>query len=152
MKRGLLLSLVLVGLLAITGCGGSKSKTMTCTRTGTVTEGTTFDYKYVVEYSGDYVDEIHITEKIVSDNSEYLETLKTAVEAIYAPYDGIKYHDYDVNIKGDTLVSHRNIDYKNIDTDKLIKADESNKTLIKDGKVKVSDVKEIYKGLSLECK
>jgi len=150
MKRGIFLSLLLVLMLTVTGCG-SKSKTMTCTRTGTITKGTTFDYKYVVKYSGDYVDEINITEKVESDNSTYLETLKDTVEAIYAPYDGIKYHEYDVKIDGDKLISHRNINYKKIDTDKLIEADSTNKALIKDGKVKLSDVKDIYKALEFKC-
>ena len=152
MKRGIILSVLLMLLVVVTGCG-SKSNTLTCTRQGTVTEGTTYDYKYVVKYSGDYVDEINITEQIKSNNPEYLKTLKTAVESIYAPYDGIEYHNYDVEIKGDRLISHRDINYKKIDTDKLIEADSSNSSLIKNGKVKLADVKKIYQNdLNLECK
>lgn len=151
MKRGIILSVLLMLLVVVTGCG-NKQKTMTCTRKGTVTDGTTFNYKYVVKYTGDYVDEINITEEVVSDNDTYLKTLETAVETMYAPYKDIKYHDYDINIKGNTLTSHRNINYKKVDTDKLIEADSTNSTLIKDGKVKLDDVKSIYKQLQLECK
>lgn len=153
MKRGVYLSLLFIMVLVLaTGCG-QKQKTMTCTRKGTITTGTTFDYNYKVTYTGKYVDELNIIETVKSDSSEYLETLKETVEAIYEPYDGIKYHTWDVSVKGDTLTSHRNIDYSKIDTDKLIEIDSANAQLIKDGKVSIDTVKSLYESqLGLTCK
>ena len=153
MKKVILGSVLVMLLVVTTGCGNTeKQKSMSCSRTGTIASGTTFEYNYKVDYTGKYVDVINIEEKLVSDNSEYLETVKESVEEMYSKFDGIKYHGYDVEVTNSELISHRYIDYKHIDTDKMLEVDSAFAAIIKDGKVAVSDVKAVYEQLGLTCK
>lgn len=149
MKK-ILLPIFLITICLFTGCGAKEEKTMTCTRTLNQS-GIKMDFNYTVDYKGDYVTNLKVVEKVISDDEEILETYKDQVEAIYEPYDGIKYYDYSVEIKDDALISTLNINYSKIDTDKMLEVDSSNKQVIKDGKVKLADVEAIYKQLGFSC-
>lgn len=149
MKK-ILLSILLVTICLITGCGTKQEKTMTCTRTLSQS-GIKMDLTYIIKYKDDYVTNLESIETVISDDNNILETYKKEAESIYKPYNGIKYYDYSVEIEGDTLVSTLNINYSKVDTDKMIKVDSSNKQIIKDGKVKLSDVESIYKQIGLNC-
>ncbi len=149
MKK-ILLPIFLITICLFTGCGSEKGKTMTCTRTMNQS-GIKFDFNYTVDYKDDYVMNLKTVEKVISDNAEILESYKEQVEAIYAPYDGIEYYDYDVKIDGDTLTSTLNINYSKIDTDKMIEVDATNKKIIKDGKIKLADVESTYKKMGFSC-
>ena len=123
---------------------------MTCTRTAT--QGTLkLDVNYTVTYSGKYVKKVESTEKIISSSTSALETYKKTVENIYAPYNDIEYYDTEVSIDGDTLTSKVVIDYENIDTDKLIKLDSSIGNIVKNGKIKIEDMKSIYEQTGATC-
>lgn len=152
MKKRVLLGVLLAAVVMITGCGKEETKELTCTRTATVTTGVEMKLNYNVTYAGDYVKVIKTDEKIITDNKAYLETYKKTVENLYSPYKGIDYYEYDVSINGNTLTSKTNINYEKVDTDKLIKVDSANASLIKDGKVKIDDVKSLYESLGASCK
>ena len=142
--------LVLILTVCLTGCSLGGTKTMTCTRTAT--QGTLkLDVNYTVTYSGKYVKKVESTEKIISSSTSALETYKKTVENIYAPYNDIEYYDTEVSIDGDTLTSKVVIDYENIDTDKLIKLDSSIGNIIKNGKIKIEDMKSIYEQTGATC-
>ena len=142
--------LVLILTVCLTGCSLGGTKTMTCTRTAT--QGTLkLDVNYTVTYSGKYVKKVESTEKIISSSTSALETYKKTVENIYAPYNDIEYYDTEVSIDGDTLTSKVVIDYENIDTDKLIKLDSSIGNIVKNGKIKIEDMKSIYEQTGATC-
>lgn len=167
MKKITKLSIVLlVGLLVFTGCSDNNdkkldkdsekgssvqenkdAKVLRCTKTGEVTTGVEADLTYEVTYTGSYVDKVHTVEKLTSDNEQYLNQYKTLVEAGYSPYKDIKYYDYDIKVKNGMLTSTVDINYAKIDTDKMIEIDSNNSLLIKDGKVKLSDIQEMYEQL-----
>lgn len=176
MKKNLLLVTLLIMTLVLTGCGSDKEKTETsnnketnttnnsikdttteeskvlnCTRSVTVSEGVRMELSYKATYKGDYVELIETEEKVISDDSTVLETYKNQVESIYSPYKDIEHYNYNVEINGNTLTSTTNIDYSKIDTDKLIAIDSANATLIKDGKVKIADVKLMYQTVGATC-
>ncbi|MEI3530485.1 MAG: DUF1307 domain-containing protein [Bacilli bacterium] len=153
MKKGILLSLVLTALLVITGCNNSgEEKTLNCTRNATITDGVKMELNYKATYKGDYVQLVETTEKIISDNAAYLENYKSSVEGLYAPYKKIEHYNYNVEIKDNTLISTTKIDYSKIDTDKLIEIDSANSSLIKDGKIKIDDIKSLYESIGATCK
>ncbi|MCI9434987.1 MAG: YehR family protein [Bacilli bacterium] len=145
-----LLPIFLIIICLLTGCGAKEEKTMTCTRTLNQS-GIKMDLTYIVKYKDEYVTNLKSIEKVTSDDDSILETYKKEAESIYKPYNGIKYYDYSVEIDDDTLISTLNINYSKVDTDEMIKADSSNKQIIKDGKVKLSDVESIYKQIGLSC-
>lgn len=153
MKKKIFLSLILVAVLFVTGCGGKEeSKTLTCTRKATVTTGVDMDLTYKVTYKGDYVQLVETEEKVISTNKTYLDTYKTTVEDLYAPYKDVEHYEYNVSVSGDTLTSKTKIDYEKIDTKKLIDIDSANGTLIKDGKIKLTDIQSVYEGMGASCK
>lgn len=128
------------------------TKVLRCTKTGEVTTGVEADLTYEVTYTGSYVDEVHTVEKLTTDNEQYLEQYKTLVEAGYSPYKYVKYYDYDVQVKDGVLTSTVDINYAKIDTDKMIEIDSNNSLLIKNGKVKLSDIQDMYEQLGAVCK
>lgn len=138
-----------VTLLA-SGCG-EKEETLTCKRTATVTEGVKMDLNYKVKYKGDYVSLVESEETVTSSNKEYLETYKEKVESLYSPYKDVEFYEYDVKVDDDKLISKTSINYEKIDTKKMIEIDSANGSLIKDGKVKVEDIKAVYSSLGVTC-
>lgn len=151
MKKGLLLSVVLLLVVVVTGCGKVTTKTMTCTMKGMVSEGITMKNEYKVTYTGKYVDMVESIESVTSDSEKVLETYKETIEAMYAPYKDIKYYDYDVTINGDTLTSVAKINYAKIDTKAMIEVNSANKALLGDGKLALDDLKEVYKQMGADC-
>lgn len=154
MKRvSKILFVFLLGIVFLTGCGDKEAqeKTMICTRNATLTEGTTLNVEYTVTYQGDYVKKVYSNEKTSSDNTEYLNQMKTMVENTYSPYKDLEYYDYNIQLDGNTLTSQLTIDYDKIDTDKMIEIDSANAMLIKDGKVKVEDLEAQYNNIGAIC-
>lgn len=151
MYKKVIAALAIVGMLFVTGCGNEESKTMTCTRNATVTTGVEMALNYKVTYKGNYVQLVESEEKITADDKDYLETYETTVKNMYSPYDGVEHYNYDVKVEGDTLTSTTKIDYEKIDTKKLIEIDSANGSLIKDGKIKIDDIKSAYESVGATC-
>lgn len=107
---------------------------------------------YKVSYTGNYVTRVKSEESIETSDTSTLNTYKEQIEKIYSPYKDVKYYQYNVTIDGNKLVSTVDINYALIDTDKLIEIDSANSQLIKEGKVKISDVKSLYEQLGATCK
>ena len=151
--RKVLLTVLLVTVLMVTGCSSSEeTKTLTCTRNATVTTGVRMELSYKATYKGDYVELIETEEKVISDNESVLDTYKTSIESLYSPYKDVEYYNYSVDVSGDTLTSKTRIDYSKIDTDKLIEIDSANASLIKDGKIKIDDIRTMYESAGATCK
>lgn len=161
------LLVLLLGVVLLTGCESTakkenkdnnnktevkeEQKQMVCTRKATVTEGVTLDVKYTVDYTGEYINKVYSNEKVISSNKQYLEAYKEQVDKIYAPYKNLEHYDTNVRIEGDTLISEATIDYDKIDTDKMIEIDSSIGQIIKDGKIKVADMKTMYTSIGATC-
>lgn len=145
MKKSFLLVSLLVMTLLVTGCSSDReTKTLTCTRNATVADGVRMELLYNATYTGSYVDLIETEEKIISDNKSVLETYKNTIESMYSAYKDVEHYYYDVTISGDTLTSITKIDYSKIDTNKMIEIDSSNASLIKNGKVRIKDLRKTY--------
>lgn len=153
MKKGILYAMLLVMILGITGCNAKEErKTLNCTRNVTIEEGTRMELWYQVTYTGDFVEVIETEEKVISNNTDFLETFRDNVEKLYSPYKNVEHYDYDVQISGDTLTSKTRIDYSQIDTNQMLEIDSANESLIHDGKIKISDIKLMYESLGVTCK
>ncbi len=152
MKKKHVLLIGLIGMVFIlSGCGRSSEKTMTCSRTLNQS-GIKTSLEYVITYQDSYVNRIKSKETIQMDDDSLLEQYKEQVEAIYTPYKDVKYYTYNVSIEDHTLISTADIDYAHIDTDKLIEIDSANSSLIKNGKISISDMKSVYEQLGATCK
>ena len=77
--------------------------------------------------------------------------MKAQIESLYSPYNDIEYYEYNVKIEDNKLTSTVDINYEKVDTDKLLEIDSANGQLIKDGKIKVNDIKSVYESLGAIC-
>ena len=68
---------------------------------------------------------------------------------MYLVYKNVEHYYYDVTISGNTLTSITKIDYSKIDTDKMIEIDSANASLIKNGKIRLTDLRETYESSSV---
>lgn len=153
MKKRLFGVLVVAMMVAVTGCGkGDSTKILTCTLDQEVQTGTNISSTYKVTYKGDYVNLVETTEKITSDNSEYLQLVKKITEQTYAQFDDVKHYDYKVEVKDDTLTSTTKINYEKMNTDDLIEVNPDIESILDDGKLKLADIKKVYEQLGAECK
>lgn len=166
MKRNKLLIILFALMLIVTGCSSKESDTnktdgkndtktedkasvdetkiLTCTADKTDELGSVINAIYKVTYKGEYVDLIETEEKVTSDNSQVLNYYKEAIESTYLPYKDLEHYNYSVVLKDNQVISTTKIDYSKIDTNKMIEINSSMKSLIKNGKVKMSDVKSLY--------
>lgn len=148
------LLVLLIGIILLTGCSKKEeaAKTTTCKRITTLSDNIKMDLKYTITYNKkEYVTKVYSIETVTSDNTSVLNSYKTQVEKVYEPYKDIKYYDYDVRIENKKLISEVTIQYDKIDTDKMIKIDSANSNLIKDGKVKLDDIKTYYTSMGITC-
>lgn len=145
-----LVAVLCTGVILLTGCGSEEEKVMECSRT--INQSTVkMELSYNVSYKGDYVTKVKSTEKITTDDTTTLEAYKTQVESVTNSFKDIEYYNHNVTIDGNTLTSTIDIDYENIDTDKMIEIDSSMKQIIKDGKVAVKDIESIYNQMGITC-
>ena len=123
---------------------------MTCTRSMNQNNIKT-NLKYSVSYDGDYVTRVKSVETIETDSEDILNSYKSQIESLYSPYKDVDYYKYDVEVNDNKLTSTVDINYEKVDTDKLLEIDSANGQLIKDGKIKVSDIKSVYESLGAIC-
>ena len=147
MKKMFALGCTFVAAICLTGCGSNDTeKVMTCKKEQTVSTGLKGEYTYEVSYKGKYVTVLKSTEKLVAEDSvkSTLPMYKEAVENVYKPYKDVDNYSAKVDVKDYVLTSIVEINYAKIDTDKLISIDKNNAQLIKNGKVKIDDIKSYY--------
>lgn len=174
MKKYLRILAILFVAVALVGCGSknlekdndkddevliqknvkdikNKEKTTTCTQ-----KTNTDEYKLINEYviysTDEYVDKVVTTETIESDNEDILDTLEDYVDELYSTYDK-KYGGYTYNIerKNGKLVAKTTIDYKKMDLEEFANDNEDFEKYIKNDKLLLSGVKELYKSMDIEC-
>ncbi|MDD3241552.1 MAG: DUF1307 domain-containing protein [Bacilli bacterium] len=150
MKKIVCLSVLLLLVFTLTGC--EKAKVMKCSRTSEISETMKISTEFKITYVNNTVKKVSTIEKLTSKEGTYLEAYKTSVESTYAPYDDIKYYNYDIEIEDDTLITKVNIDYSKIDLKELIKADTNNSELISEGKIDFKKLVELYKSIGSTCK
>lgn len=171
MKKNKLLIILFALMLVITGCSAkekdttktedktstktedkidsNETKILTCTANKTDEVGSTIGAVYKVVYKGEYVDLIETEEKVTSDNEQVLNYYKETIEGVYLPFKDLEHYDYNVVLKDNQVISTTKIDYSKIDTNKMIEINSAMKTIIKDGKVKVSDIRSLYESAQI---
>lgn len=154
MKKILRSSIVLVMVLLLAGCGSNRSVSSDgvkkCTRTGTVTNGST-EMNYEVYYKGEYVVLLHSTEKIISDSSSVLDTYEEAYKSIFKQYEGLEYYDNKVTRSNNSVTNEITINYEKIDMGKLLDIEGEEDNVIENGKVKLDTWLSFAKKYGVTC-
>ncbi len=142
-------------IFLLSGCGTTEetkepSKKMICE--SKATQGNVkMDLHYEVSYYKENVQKVETKEILTSNSTETLEGYQKTIQNIYKNYDGIDYYNYDIQLEGNTLTSTVSIDYEKVDTNKLLSVDSSTEQLIKNGKVKLEDIKKVYESVGATC-
>lgn len=147
-------SIVLVMVLLLAGCGSNSSVSSDgvkkCTRTGTVTNGST-KMNYEVYYKGEYVVLLHSTEKIISDSSSVLDTYEEAYKNIFKQYEGLEYYDNKITRSSNSVTNEITINYEKIDMGKLLDIEGEEDNVIENGKVKLDTWLSFAKKYGVTC-
>lgn len=152
MKKKIILSLVLsIIVLGCTGCN-PETGTMTCTMSSYPTEGITLRSTYKAQYKNNIVTKLETVEQVIAEDEDNLETYKDRIDELYNGYQGLDHYENKTTIEDNTLTSTTTIDYSKVDTDKLIEIDSGNAKLIKDGKVNIDDLQDMYRQNGCNCK
>ena len=147
-------SIVLVMVLLLAGCGSNSSVSSDgvkkCTRTGTVTNGST-EMNYEVYYKGEYVVLLHSTEKIISDSSSVLDTYEEAYKNIFKQYEGLEYYANKITRSSNSVTNEITINYEKIDMGKLLDIEGEEDNVIENGKVKLDTWLSFAKKYGVTC-
>lgn len=164
MKKSSLLILILVCLLAITGCEKKEVVTTSdgeeinvtkmhhqhCTRTGTANDAEV-NLNYDIYFTGDILNVLKSEEQVISSNPDVLTTYEDAYKKIHSNYDGLDYYDASV-VRGDTAVTSTiTIDYDKIDINDLLAIEGEEDNIIENGQAKVDKWLELAKKFGTKC-
>ncbi len=150
--------LVFIFLLLFSGCGKKEEKTENEVTTGQIeTEsvitcslsksGAQFDLSttYTIYHDGRYVNYSHVVTHLFSSNSSLLnQTYKSENDNYKRMNDKYGGYDYDVSILNNKVVSDVKIYYSKMDLQKLVGDDPSLSKYIRNSKMLVEGLKELY--------
>ena len=170
MKKSKYIILILF-LFFVVGCGNNTSSTSNnkpvrsnggvvntskmahkhCTRSATAGDGVSVDLQYDLYYTGDILNILVSTEKVITASDETLTTYEEAYKKIYKNYEGLKYYDTSV-VSGDTTVtSNITINYDKLDINKLLEIEGKDDNIIENGKAKVDKWISLAKKFGTKC-
>ena len=124
---------------------------LTCSREASAGSGVDVNLDYEIYYQGEYIQILHSTEQVVTDDQDTLDEYEDAYKGIYKNYEGLKYYDNTVTRTNDSVTSDTVINYGKIDTDKLLAIEGEDYNVIKDGKVKLDDWLEFAEQFGTKC-
>lgn len=154
MKKKLLLTIVMGGVLLFSGCGNKEQKLSCTINKNDVVNGyeMTSDYNVIAE--GNKVTKVKTTEVVESDSEEILKYFKQYIENTYTKMDeNYGGYDFEANIKDNKLTVDTTIDYTVLDVEKLIKDDSTMKQFVdKNNNLTFDGVKKLYEALGATCK
>ena len=90
-------------------------------------------------------------EKVSFHDSDYRDLFKKTMEEMYADYNDLKYYDISIQVDGNNLISTTTIDYSRMDMDKMLEINPAMSSIIKNGKIKLDDLKLVYSMSGVSC-
>ena len=164
MKKVFILICLLIVSVILCGCEDKKKEVIIngepvntstmehkhCTREANVTNGEA-KLEYEIYYTGDKLNLLISSEKIISASSDVLNTYEEAYKNIHSYYSNLDNYDTEV-VRGDTTVlSKMTINYDKIDISKLIEIEGEEDNIFEDGVPKVSKWLTLAKKFGTKC-
>ena len=112
---------------------------LNCSREGSAGSNTEVNLNYELYYQGDYLQILHSTEQIITEDENTLDEYENAYHSIYLNYQDLDYYDTAIIRTSNSVTNDTVINYSKIDTDKLLEIEGEEDNVIKDGKVKLQD-------------
>ena len=159
MKKGLL---ILLASVLLTGCESNETvddnnvepelSTITCVMDDVSYDGYTLDSEYIVNYNGDYVDNVVTTETVTSDSEDILDYMEEYLNQTYqVSSDTYGGYTYDISRSSNQVSANVTIDYNIMDLDQFQEDQPSISSYIEDGKFLVSGIVEMYESFGATC-
>lgn len=155
----LLLTLVVGGCTKKTESGievksstdlSGKHGVLHCSRGATVTNGVA-DLSYDITYSDGYITKMHSKEIVSSTDKQVLDTYENAYKNSFKPYENLQYYDNNITRSSDKVISDTVIQYDKVDMDALSAIENSEYSVIKNGKISVNDWLEFAEKFGTKC-
>lgn len=123
---------------------------LNCTyKNNTNTMNTVLNYR--LSFKNKNVTKLETEEIIESTDEELIKTYKESLEELSKKYDGLKYYKTNITNENNKLIVKTTIEYNKIDMKKYLQI-EGEKSYIKNNKLKVKKIKEIYENNGATCK
>ena len=135
----------------ISGSETEGMEKLTCSREADAGEGVDVNLDYEIYYQGEYIQILHSTEQIVTEDQATLDEYENAYKKIYKNYEGLKYYDNNIDRTDNSVTNDTVINYGKIDTNKLLEIEGEEDNVIKDGKVKLSDWLDFAEQFGTKC-
>lgn len=157
MRKIILVILVLV--LGITGCSKKEEKeekvldSFKCSlNVSNPNLGYSTTSEYIVYYEGDFVNNVEITETILSDDSDILDYLKSEINDMYKPLkEKYKGYSYKVTRDNGKIVSRVNVDYTKMDITMYLRDNPEQEQYFLGNKLTVEGIIDIYDSMEIGC-
>lgn len=146
MKKLLCLMLV---ILVCSACG--KKDITECSYTGEAQEGMNVSYYYKITSSNGFVDKLESEEVITFQNEGDAKSFKEVMESTYEPYEELKYYNFNISLKNNTVMRKSSVNYAKIDMKKLQEITGDNSLNADNGKIKLEDMQNVYKKIGAIC-
>lgn len=167
MKRSSIIIVLILSLFLVTACQERKNqekvisngetvdtsqmKHKSCTRDASAGDGIDVTLSYDLYYTGENLNILHSSEKVVATSSETLDEYEKAYKKIDSNYVNLKYYDSNVT-RGDTSVTRDlTINYDKIDIDGLLAIEGEEDNIIENGKAKVDKWMTLAKKFGTKC-
>ena len=121
-----------------------------CTRSGSLNGGEV-ELNYELYSTGEVLNRLESYEKVISSNSDLLNTYEDAYQKINKNYEGLEYYDASVVREDDFVLNTIKIDYDHIDIKKLLDIEGEEDNIIEDGVAKVDKWLELAKKFGTTC-
>lgn len=124
---------------------------LACSRSANGADGAQVELAYEIDYNKGYITSLRSIEKVISDNSSVLDKYESAYKKIFVAYKSLDYYTNKVTRSDTTVVSNTLIEYDKVDMDKLKSIEGEEDSVIKDGKVALSDWLEFAENFGTKC-
>lgn len=168
MKKSKILILIGIMILLLTGCdstNSSKDKVVSngenvntsnmghkhCTREATAGSGIDVNLNYDLYYTGENINILHSEEKVMSADSNSLDTYENAYKKIHNNYEGLEYYDAVVERGDTTVTSSITINYDKININQLLAIEGEEDNIIVNGKAKLNKWIELAEKFGTKC-
>lgn len=153
MKKIFKLLFVFLGIILISGCGGSKV-TKCELNSDQSASGYTLNSTYNIYSTGNVVKKVVTKETVTSENTTVLQyfekTLKEQYETANSSYGGYK---FDIKKTNNKVISSVSIDYSKLDMKKFVDNNTAMKSYVnKNNQLTLEGAKKLYETLGASCK
>lgn len=140
-------------ILVIIVCSACRKKDITeCVYNGNLEEGINVSYKYKITSDNGDITFLNSEEVITFLNTSDAKSFKDMMMKTYEPYQNLKYYNFKITLKGSTVTRTADVNYAKVDMKKLEEISGDDGITIKNGKIKLDDMVDVYKKIGAICK